>query len=50
MMIGEDGNIIKDDLHIDIDFDDVEYYNCVRSDYFPQQQVINTIIEFMWEW
>lgn len=44
MMIGEDGNIIKDDLHIDVDFDDVEYYNCVRSDYFPQQQVVNTIM------
>lgn len=45
MMIGEDGDIIKDDLNIDFDFDDVEYFNCVRSDYFPQQQVISTIMD-----
>lgn len=44
-MIGEDGDIIKDDLNIDFDFDDVEYFNCVRSDYFPQQQVISTIMD-----
>lgn len=45
MMIGEDGDIIKDDLNIDFDFDDIEYFNCVRSDYFPQQQVISTIMD-----
>lgn len=45
MMIGEDGDIIKDDLNIDFDFDDVEYFNGVRSDYFPQQQVISTIMD-----
>ena len=45
MMIGEDGDIIKDDLNIYFDFDDVEYFNYVRSDYFPQQQVISTIMD-----
>ena len=45
MMIGEDGDIMKDDLNIDFDFDDIEYFNCVRSDYFPQQQVISTIMD-----
>lgn len=45
MMIGDDGDIIKDDLNIDFDFDEVEYYNSVKSDYFPQQQVISTIMD-----
>ena len=45
LMVGEDGDIIKDDLYIDFDFDDVESFNCVGSDHFPQQHVISTIMD-----
>ena len=44
IMIGENGDIIKDDLNIDFDFDEYEYYNLVLNNYFPQEQVINNIM------
>lgn len=45
IMIGEDGDVIKEDLNIGFDFDDVEFFNCVKNDYFPQQEVISTIMD-----
>lgn len=44
IMIGENGDIIKDDLNIDFDFDEYEYYNLVLNNYFPHEQVINNIM------
>lgn len=45
IMIGEDGGVIKEDLNIGFDFDDVEFFNCVKNDYFPQQEVISKIMD-----
>lgn len=45
IMIGENGDIIKDDLDIEFDFDEYEYYNIVLNGYFPQEQVVNMIMD-----
>lgn len=45
LMIGVDGEVIANDLNIDFDSDDIGTYNIVMSDYFPEEQVVGTVMD-----
>lgn len=45
MIVDADGNLIVEDIDIDYDQDDIEEMTLVRSDYFPADEILNTIIE-----
>lgn len=45
MILDEDGNVVSDDIDIELKNEQIRYIGFVRSDYFPHQQVLNTVME-----
>ena len=45
MMLDADGNVLIEDIDIDYTQSGIEYLNAIRSDYFPEEEVLSTVMD-----
>ena len=45
MILDEEGNVVCDDIDIELKNEQIQYIGVARSDYFPQQQVLDIVME-----